>query len=122
MRRGKEVRFCTFTVVLSLVLACGGSGTPAAPTAEELAVFTQVMLVEAALQDFSGPTRDSLSSVYYAQVYDSFGIDAAWLDAMRDRFDADVQLWEVATDTVDARLSRHKDELSPLLRRDYRVE
>ncbi len=101
--------------LVGLAVACGGPDDAAAPTEEEIQVLTQVMLLEGALQDYSGATRDSLAVLYYDQLYDRFGIDARWLDDMRDRFDRDVRLWEEATDSVDARLTRHRLDLGPLL-------
>ncbi len=109
--------YVSIVFTLLICAACAGRGAVGEPTEEELRVFTQTMLIEAALQDFSGPTRDSLASVYYGQLYDAYGIDAAWLDGMRDRFDRDIHLWESATDSLERRFERHRGALLVLLDR-----
>ena len=43
------------------VVACAGEPGEAVPTERELSIFTEVVLIEAILQDFSGPTKDTLT-------------------------------------------------------------
>ena len=103
--------------VLALALfahACGEAESSGAPTERELGIITETVLIEAILQDFSGPTKDTLAVRYYDQLYDRYGISAADLDDLRERYGRDVQLWHVMTDSVEARLQRSQADPSAL--------
>ena len=106
----------TALALLLGVISCGPRESTAVPTETEVAVFTELVLIEAALQDFTGPTKDSLAERYYAQLYDRYGMTAADLDALRSRYNADVGLYLVMTDSVEARLQREQADPSQLLR------
>ena len=106
---------CGFWLVAFAVPACGSEEFAAAPTERELAVWTEVLLIEAALQDFSGPTKDTLAARYYAQLYDRYGLSAEGLDELRERYNEDVDLYEVMSDSVEARLQRGAEDPSRLL-------
>ena len=95
--------------------ACGGGESAGAPTERELGIFTETILIEAVLQDFSGPTKDTLAARYYDQLYDRYGISDADLDALRRRYNDDVALWQAMTDTVEARLERSQADPAKLL-------
>ena len=95
--------------------ACGSEEVAATPTEEEIAVLTETFLVEAALQDFSGPAKDTLALRYYAQLYDAYGIDADYLIELRGRYNADVQLWQTLADSAQARIERHQTDPVRLL-------
>ena len=96
--------------------ACAESSVEAVPTETELAIFTEIVLIEATLQDFSGPAKDTLAVRYYEQLYDRFGVSPGDLDALRQRYNADVALWQAMADSVEARLQRSQADPSELLR------
>ena len=99
----------------ALVAACGEPDVELVPTDEEIAIFTEVVLIEAALQDFVGPQSVRLSELYYGQLYDRYGISAADLDRLRRRYDADARLWQVMTDSLEARVTRGQENPGALL-------
>lgn len=105
-------------VLTACVLACGSPEPPPVPDERDLAVFAEVLLVEAILQDFTGPTKDSLAERYYGQLYDRFGTSAAGLDELRRRFSADPELWTALSDSVEARLDRVEADPSALINAD----
>lgn len=82
---------------------------------EDLEILTHVMLIEASLQDFTLARKDSLSTAYYTQLYDRFGITAEDLSDLRTRFSDDPSLWERAGDSLVARLERHRGDPGALL-------
>ena len=95
--------------------ACGTDEPAAVPTEEELAIWTEAVLIESALQDFTAVTKDSLATRYYGLLYDRFGIDAADLRELRERYNWDVRLYQVMSDSVEARLQRSAEDPSRLL-------
>ena len=101
-----------------LLGACGGGEVAPAPTEEELAIFTEIVLIEAVLQDYTGLTKDTLSERYYTRLYDRYGLDAQQLDGLRDRYNQDPRLWIGMADSVEARLNRAQADPSALLNRE----
>ena len=100
---------------MAVVAGCQQRISTAVPTEEELDVWTEVFLIEAALQDFSGLTKDSLAERYYDQLYDRYGLDEVALSDLRQRYTEDVRLFEIMSDSVEARLQRSQEDPSALL-------
>ena len=82
---------------------------------EEIDIFTQIFLIESALQDFSGIQRDTLAIRYYNELYDAFGIDENQLNELRNKFSQDPTLWERLTDSTKARLENARSDIGKLL-------
>lgn len=104
----------------ALASGCGGNEEVPPPTEEELSIFTEVFLIESALQDFTGPTKDTLTERYYGQLYDRYGVDAGELDAIRRRYNATPERWSALGDSIEARLDRAQADPTTLLNVDVK--
>ena len=82
---------------------------------EDIQILTEVMLLEAVLQDFTGSNNDSLVEENYDVLYDRLGISEDELQALRKRFSNDPTLWRRATDSVEARLKAGRADFETLL-------
>lgn len=67
---------------------------------EETAVYTEVLIIEAILQDFAGADRDSLSERFYDELYDRYGTDQDALDELRTQYSLHPELWLSVGDRV----------------------
>ena len=83
--------------------------------ADEVDAMTHLLLVEAALQDFSGMQRDTLARRYYDQLYDRFGLSLQELNSLRDRFSDDPTLWQRTADSLVARFDAGRGDIDTLL-------
>ena len=109
VQRGLRIVACAVGLVLGGTLAgCGGREDATAPTEEEIEVLAEAMLLEGALQDFTGTLRDSLAVRYYDELYDRYGIDEAYLDDLRDRQADRFGSWTPLMDSVISRLERRR--------------
>lgn len=103
------------TLLMSVLWACGSQEIAPDPTDEEIEVITEALLLEGVLQDFSGNLRDSLSEVYYTELYDRYGIDADYLNDLRVRYSRNLVRWERLSDSVVVRLERYRGDPDSLL-------
>ena len=95
--------------------ACGPPPPPPPPTEAELELMTRSLLVEALLQDFSGVKRTELSERYYRQLHLQLDAGPGDLEALRARYAESPELWVAASDSVVARLERHRTDPEALL-------
>lgn len=119
MRRWRRAAGWPHVALVASCLAASACNDPSPPYAvgeEDIDILAEAFLIEAVAQDFSGATRDSLTAVHYGQLYDRFGIDEAQLDALRRDLSGDPRKWQAATDSVEARLKRGRDDLDALAR------
>lgn len=98
-----------------LLAACNEAEPDVRLYAGDVDVLTEVLLLEATLQDYAGAQRDSLTALYYDQLYDRFGLDEPALDAMRVRLSEYPQLWQRAVDSVSVRLDSGRARMDYLV-------
>ena len=110
----KLPRQCLYLGLILGFSACQSAKSEAQPTEEEINILTEALYIEGVLQDFTAPLSDSLADRYYTELYDRYGIDGDYLDQLRDRYDDDIILWEIASDTISARLERLQYNDQPL--------
>jgi hypothetical protein len=105
-----------FSALIGLsLIACGDSNTQVTVDDKDVDLLVDAMLLEAALQDFSGAKRDSLSRVNYELLYERHGIDESDLEDLRHRFSQNPEKWAIAADSVANRLKRGRSDFDSLL-------
>jgi len=101
--------------LIGLLAACSDEEVVTPLVEEEVQIFTEMLIIESLLQDFSGPQRDTIAARYYEQLYDRFGIDASTVGALRDDYSRHPERWIRTMDTVAARIERNRTDLKPLV-------